>query len=85
MNCAPHAFHSSLTLPPNVHGSGPDIAGKGITNPLAVIPGAALMLHTLGYGATRIELAVDQVFREGQYFTPDLGGSVTTIEVIKRI
>lgn len=49
------------------------------------------MLRTLDYGegATRIELAVDQVIREGQYLTPDLGGSATTIEVtnevIKRI
>ena len=74
-----------------IHGSAPDIAGKGIANPLAAIRSSALMLRTLGYaeGATRIERAVDEVIREGRVLTPDLGGSSktteVTAEVIKRI
>ena len=74
-----------------MHGSAPDIAGKGIANPLAAIRSSALMLRTLGYaeGATRIERAVDEVIREGRVLTPDLGGSSktteVTAEVIKRI
>lgn len=45
------------------------------------------MLRALGYGepASRIDRAVDQVIREGQYLTPDLGGSAKTDEVTKEI
>ncbi len=74
-----------------VHGSAPDIAGKGIANPLAAIRSAALMLRQLGYseGANKIENAVDEVIREGRVLTPDLGGSSrtqeVTDEVLKRI
>lgn len=74
-----------------VHGSAPDIAGKGIANPLAAIRSAALMLRQLGYieGANRIDTAVDEVIREGRVLTPDLGGSSktqeVTDEVLKRI
>lgn len=74
-----------------MHGSAPDIAGKGIANPLAAIRSAALMLRQLGYAdsAIRIERAVDQVIREGQFLTPDLGGKSktddVTNEVLKRI
>ena len=70
-----------------MHGSAPDIAGKGIANPLAAIRSAALMLRTLGYGdgASRIELAVNQVIREGRYLTPDLGGNAKTREVIDEV
>ena len=71
----------------SVHGSAPDIAGKGIANPLAAIRSAALMLRTLGYGegATRIEFAVDEVIREGRYLTPDLGGKASTEEVTEEV
>ena len=74
-----------------VHGSAPDIAGQNIANPMAAIRSAALMLRRLGYsdGATRIELAVDEVIREGKVLTPDLGGtaktSEVTAEIVKRI
>ena len=70
-----------------MHGSAPDIAGKGIANPLAAIRSAALMLRTLGYGdsASRIELAVNQVIREGRYLTPDLGGNAKTRKVIDEV
>ncbi|KAH8113390.1 mitochondrial NAD-homo-isocitrate dehydrogenase LysB [Phellopilus nigrolimitatus] len=77
----------SFVMGEPVHGSAPDIAGKGIANPLAAIRSAALMLRTLGYadGATRIERAVDQVIREGRFLTPDLGGTAKTTEVTNEV
>ncbi|KGQ21050.1 homoisocitrate dehydrogenase [Thermus filiformis] len=62
-----------------VHGSAPDIAGKGIANPTATILSAAMMLEHLGEleAARRIEAAVDRVLAEGPH-TPDLGGTATT-------
>jgi tartrate dehydrogenase/decarboxylase/D-malate dehydrogenase len=63
-----------------VHGSAPDIAGKGIVNPLATILSAAMMLDHLQIGdaAREIEAAVAAVLAEGKVRTPDLGGSSTT-------
>ncbi|EJD01030.1 mitochondrial NAD-homo-isocitrate dehydrogenase LysB [Fomitiporia mediterranea MF3/22] len=77
----------SFVMGEPVHGSAPDIAGKGIANPLAAIRSAALMLRTLGYGdgAARIERAVDQVIREGKFLTPDLGGTAKTSEVTNEV
>ncbi|MGQ9692310.1 MAG: homoisocitrate dehydrogenase [Thermaceae bacterium] len=62
-----------------VHGSAPDIAGKGIANPTAAILSAAMMLEHLGEreAAMRIEAAVDRVLAQGPH-TPDLGGTATT-------
>ena len=64
-----------------VHGSAPDIAGKGIANPTATILSAAMMLDHLGETemARSIEIAVDQVLADGPQ-TPDLGGQATTKE-----
>ena len=78
---------SSLTTCYSVHGSAPDIEGKGIANPLASIRSAALMLRHLGYtqGADRLDYAVDQVIREGQFLTPDLKGKSTTNEVLEAV
>lgn len=69
-----------------VHGSAPDIAGKGIANPTAAILSAAMMLEYLGEStaAQRIERAVDQVLAEGPR-TPDLGGSATTLEFAQAV
>jgi tartrate dehydrogenase/decarboxylase/D-malate dehydrogenase len=63
-----------------VHGSAPDIAGKGVVNPLATILSAAMMLDHLQIGdaAREIESAVAAVLAEGKVRTPDLGGSSTT-------
>ncbi|KND00142.1 homoisocitrate dehydrogenase [Spizellomyces punctatus DAOM BR117] len=64
-----------------VHGSAPDIAGKGIANPIAAIRSAALLLEHLGLAseASRIHSAVDKVLNEqAQAMTPDLGGRGTT-------
>ncbi|TEB35366.1 homoisocitrate dehydrogenase [Coprinellus micaceus] len=70
-----------------VHGSAPDIEGKGIANPIASIRSAALMLRHLGYtkGADRLDVAVDQVIREGRFLTPDLKGKSTTREVLDAV
>jgi len=66
-----------------VHGSAPDIAGRGIANPLAAILSAAMMLDHLGEaGAARsVDGAVKTVLAAGSIRTPDLGGSSGTDEV----
>jgi len=66
-----------------VHGSAPDIAGKGLANPIAMILSGAMMLRHLGEpgAADRVERAVDAVLGEGRVRTPDLGGTSTTREV----
>jgi len=57
-----------------VHGSAPDIAGKNIANPSALILASAMMLHHLGESAAaeKIEKAVTQVIKEGKKVTKDL-------------
>jgi len=69
-----------------VHGSAPDIAGKGIANPTATILSAAMMLDHLGEQAMaqKIEEAVDEVLAEGPR-TPDLGGNATTEEFTQAV
>lgn len=69
-----------------VHGSAPDIAGRGIANPIATIRAAALLLHGLGEAAAaqRIERAVDHVLLSGPH-TPDLGGRATTQQVTEAV
>jgi 3-isopropylmalate dehydrogenase len=70
-----------------VHGSAPDIAGKGIANPLAMFLSAALMLrHGLGMEneALAVESAIDRALAEGLR-TPDLGGSATTAEAAQAV
>ncbi|MDB5309504.1 MAG: dmlA [Gemmataceae bacterium] len=66
-----------------VHGSAPDIAGKGIANPLAAVLSAALMLDHLGLGKTAaaVRQAVAGVLAAGTVKTPDLGGTNTTTEM----
>lgn len=78
-NIDPTGRHPSLFEP--VHGSAPDIAGKGIANPIGQVWTGALMLRHLGFevAAQRIETAVATVIREGD-LTPDLGGSLTTAQ-----
>jgi tartrate dehydrogenase/decarboxylase/D-malate dehydrogenase len=66
-----------------VHGSAPDIAGKGVVNPLATILSASMMLDHLGMAeaAVEVERAVAAVLAEGKVRTPDLGGKSSTEEV----
>jgi isocitrate dehydrogenase (NAD+) len=63
-----------------VHGSAPDIAGKGIANPTAVIQSAVMMLHHIGEqaAAQRIEDALIEVYRRREVRTADQGGSAST-------
>ncbi len=66
-----------------VHGSAPDIAGKGIVNPLATILSGAMMLEHLGEVAAAqvVSAAVAGVLEDGRVRTPDLGGTNSTSEV----
>jgi isocitrate dehydrogenase (NAD+) len=70
-----------------VHGSAPDIAGKGIANPTALILSAAMMLRHLGemHKADRIRNAVIGVLAEGKCLTGDLGGTATTAEFVEAV
>ncbi len=63
-----------------VHGSAPDIAGKHIANPTALLWSACMMLEYLGQNdvASKIRKAVDEVLNEGTTLTPDLHGTATT-------
>jgi isocitrate dehydrogenase (NAD+) len=63
-----------------VHGSAPDIAGKNLANPTALMQSAALMLNHLGEtdAAKRLQAAVEWVYAEGRHTTPDVGGAGTT-------
>jgi tartrate dehydrogenase/decarboxylase/D-malate dehydrogenase len=92
------AIQGSLGLPPSgnlnperrwpsmfepVHGSAPDIAGKGIANPIATIWAGALMLDFLGeqVAADLITDAIAKTTQAGQVLTPDLGGRARTVDV----
>jgi tartrate dehydrogenase/decarboxylase / D-malate dehydrogenase len=70
-----------------VHGSAPDIAGKGVVNPLAAILTAGMMLEHLQMtaAAQELEAAVAAVLAEGKVRTPDLGGSNRTEEVTNAV
>jgi isocitrate dehydrogenase (NAD+) len=63
-----------------VHGSAPDIAGKGIANPLALIMSGVMLLNHIHEEqvAARIKHAYDAVLNEGKVRTRDLGGSAST-------
>ena len=65
-----------------VHGSAPDIAGKGIANPSALLLAFALMLEALGKleAANKLRNALAAVVEEGVTVTPDIGGSASTAE-----
>ncbi|HUY81791.1 MAG TPA: isocitrate dehydrogenase (NAD(+)) [Acidobacteriaceae bacterium] len=64
-----------------VHGSAPDIAGKDIANPTALLQSAVLMLHHIDEtaAADRLQAAIEKVFTEGKSLTRDVGGSSGTI------
>lgn len=70
-----------------IHGSAPDIAGRGIANPIAAIWAAALMLDFLGEREAHdvIVGAIERVVGEGRVRTPDLGGTATTEEVTREV
>jgi len=66
-----------------VHGSAPDIAGKGVANPVAQIWTGAMMLENLGHAeaAAAVVAAIERVVAEGRTLTRDLGGQASTREV----
>jgi isocitrate dehydrogenase (NAD+) len=65
-----------------VHGTAPDIEGKGLANPTALLMSSILMLDYLGErsAARRIEAALKQVYTEAKHTTHDVGGKAGTDE-----
>ena len=70
-----------------VHGTAPDIAGKGIANPTALLMSAIMMLDHIGEGpaARRVEAALECVYREGKSLTKDVGGCATTAQFTEAV
>ena len=70
-----------------VHGSAPDIAGKGLANPLALLLAAALMLDHVGHNNAAVKLrgAIDGALRDDGVRTGDLGGRATTYDMTQAI
>jgi isocitrate dehydrogenase (NAD+) len=70
-----------------VHGSAPDIAGKNLANPIALVLSGALMLEHLGENEAgrRVRAAVTAVLAEGRPLTRDLGGTAGTTEIAEAI
>jgi len=77
-NLNPERRYPSMFEP--VHGSAPDIAGRGVANPIGQIWAGAMMLDHLGEteAATIVLSAMEEVLTAGQHLTPDLGGSSDT-------
>jgi isocitrate dehydrogenase (NAD+) len=75
-------FGSECAIFEAVHGSAPDIAGRGIANPTAVLRSGILMLRHLGEqdAANKVKYAVHAVYREGKHITRDMGGTASTGE-----
>ena len=70
-----------------VHGSAPDIAGKGVANPVACLLSAALMLEDLGHAAPADDIrgAVVAALRDPQFHTADIGGEATTDQLANAV
>ena len=84
-NINPEKEHPSMFEP--VHGSAPDIAGKGIANPIAQIWTGAMMLDHLGHedAGRAVVQAIEKVVAEGKVLTRDLGGTASTADVGKAV
>ena len=70
-----------------IHGSAPDIAGRGIANPIGAVWAGAMMLEHLGEqkAAARVIQAIEKVTAEGRVRTPDLGGNAKTEDMTKAL
>jgi len=70
-----------------VHGTAPDIAGRGIANPTAIVLSGVMMLRQMGdrAAAERVQGAVERVYREGKCVTHDLGGRATTAQFTEAV
>jgi len=77
-------YGDGIALFEPVHGSAPDIAGKGIANPIGAILGGAMLLDYLGLDGSVVWGAVRRYVRRGN-LTPDMGGTATTEEVTRGI
>jgi len=84
-NINPERHYPSMFEP--VHGSAPDIVGRGVANPVAQIESGAMMLEFLGEKAAAdvIVAAVRAVLAEGRVLTPDVGGTSRTSEVTEAV
>ena len=80
-NLNPERRYPSMFEP--IHGSAPDIAGKGIANPMASVWAASQMLDFFGHEdwGARVLNAIERVLVEGKVLTPDMGGRAKTSEV----
>jgi isocitrate dehydrogenase (NAD+) len=70
-----------------VHGSAPDLAGKGVANPIALLRAASMMLDHVNRSelAHQLRKAIDQTLNEDQVRTGDLGGTASTKEFAQAI
>jgi isocitrate dehydrogenase (NAD+) len=70
-----------------VHGTAPDIAGKGVANPTALLMSAIMMLRHLDEtgAAKKVEDALHRVYREGKRLTRDVGGKASTSEFMAAV
>jgi len=70
-----------------VHGTAPDIAGRGIANPTALVLSGVMMLRHMGEtaAAERVQAGVEGVYREGKWLTRDVRGSASTAEFTKAV
>lgn len=84
-NINPERDYPSMFEP--IHGSAPDIAGRGIANPLATIWSASQMLDFFGYEAygKLVLEAIERLLSEGEVLTPDMNGTASTSEVADKI
>jgi tartrate dehydrogenase/decarboxylase/D-malate dehydrogenase len=84
-NINPERTYPSMFEP--IHGSAPDIAGKGVANPIGAIWAGALMLDHLGHRDLHDELlgAIERVVATGEVKTPDLGGTSSTEEITRAV
>ena len=84
-NINPECLFPSMFEP--VHGSAPDISGKGIANPIGQIWSGAMMLDHFGETAAAADIlrAIEQVLADGLCMTPDMGGRANTKDLGKAL
>ncbi|MEO1334394.1 MAG: isocitrate/isopropylmalate family dehydrogenase [Myxococcota bacterium] len=88
LGLAPGANHGDdVTIYEAIHGTAPDIAGRGVANPTALALSACMMLRDIGHReqGDRLETAIRGVIKERKTVTPDLGGSASTQDFAKAV